>query len=465
MSAPWLAVPRSLQGSAAASRATSASALRSPASSSFSPLTICGACRRTRSRTRVAHRSYSSSTGAAFPQVPAAGVTALASRRLISVSGPDAAKYLQGVITSSMVRLQTQTGQDDGTGAAPPQSGFYSAFLSAQGRVLHDVFVYRDTLGVGKDAGSGGDASASFLIEVDADAAATLAKHIRRYKLRAKFDVRLLAADELTVWHGWGLPAGAPLPSVGADPDPGLIAHHDTRAPGLGWRFVAPAARTASSLPAQIELNVADEAAYRVRRYLLGVAEGQREMLHNQALPLESNMDIMGGIDFHKGCYVGQELTIRTRHRGVVRKRILPCLVYGADDEQPRSLAVDAHGTTSPGLADTIPAETSIGRVGKRGRSAGKWLSGVGNLGLALCRLETMTDVALPGEAVAAAATAAATFDPTSEFVMKFVEGSENDGEGGSGGEGEADASAPTTAVKIKAFVPDWLRQGLAPQD
>lgn len=364
------------------------------------------------------------------------------------MSGPDATKYLQGVITSNILRLQTS--QDDGSATSNPQAGLYSAFLSAQGRVLHDVFVYRDTLSVGKNA-SNNDAS-SFLIEVDADAATTLAKHIRRYKLRAKFDVRLLEAGELTVWHGWGLPESQQHP-FGAEA--GLIAHNDTRAPGFGWRFVAPASSTASSLPPQIELDIADESAYRVRRYLLGVAEGQHEILHNQALPLESNIDLMGGIDFHKGCYVGQELTIRTRHRGVVRKRILPCLVYGAEDEQPRSLAVDAHSSTSTGLADTVPAETSIGRVGKRGRSAGKWLGGVGNLGLALCRLETMTDVVLPGEAAAAAATAAATFDPASEFVMNVVEKSVEDGEG------EAEASGPATVIKIKAFVPDWLRQGL----
>ncbi|KAL1903571.1 ccr4 associated factor [Sporothrix stenoceras] len=451
MNAPWLAVPRSLQSVAAVSRSTSASALRSSASSSSSPLNICRTCRRSRTRTGVPSRAYSSSAGA---QVPTAGAASLASRRLISVSGPDAAKYLQGVITSNILRLQTT--QDDGSAAvAAPQTGLYSAFLSAQGRVLHDVFVYRDTLGVGKNASN---SDASFLIEVDAESATILAKHIRRYKLRAKFDVRLLDAGEVNVWHGWGLPEGQQASSFGAESD--LIAHNDTRAPGLGWRFIALAASTSSTLRPQIELDVADESAYRVRRYLLGVAEGQREILHNQALPLESNIDLMGGIDFHKGCYVGQELTIRTRHRGVVRKRILPCLVYGPEDEQPRSLAVDAHGAGT-GLADTIPGETSIGRVGKKGRSAGKWLSGVGNLGLGLCRLETMTDAVLPGEAAAAAATAAATFDPTSEFVMNVVEKVDGDADGEA--EGEAAASAPTTVVKIKAFVPDWLRQGLTP--
>lgn len=357
------------------------------------------------------------------------------------MSGPDAAKYLQGVITASILRLQASA--DVGAGSATPPAALYSAFLSAQGRVLHDVFVYRDTLGIGKDA----DADAkSYLIEVDAEAAATLTKHIKRYKLRAKLDVRLLEVDELTVWHGWGL-ADRPKADGG-------IAHHDTRAPNLGWRFVAPAA----TLQKQVELDLVTESAYRVHRYLLGVAEGQREILYNQALPLESNMDIMGGIDYHKGCYVGQELTIRTRHRGVVRKRILPCIVYGEDEAAPNTLSLAASAANN-GVADMIPAETSIGRVGKKGRSAGKWLSGVGNLGLALCRLETMTDVVLPSEAAAATAT----FSPASEFLMNVVTRRAAATEEAIETDAGSKESEHTIPIKIKAFVPDWLRQGLAP--
>ncbi|CAK7274321.1 ccr4 associated factor [Sporothrix epigloea] len=412
-----------------------------PTSPSPFPSVICQACWRSRQRINSSCRAYSGSIETVSSQVPESGAAALSSRRLISVSGPDAAKYLQGVITASILRLQANP--DTGTGTTTSPTALYSAFLSAQGRVLHDVFVYRDTLGVGKDAVAGAN---SYLIEVDAEAAVTLTKHIKRYKLRAKFDVRLLEVDELTVWHGWGL-AGPPA----AD---GSIAHHDTRAPGLGWRFVTPA----TALPEQLELDVADESAYRLHRYLLGVAEGQREILYNQALPLESNMDIMGGIDYHKGCYVGQELTIRTRHRGVVRKRILPCIVYDENTPSPTALS-EAAVASGSGIADIIPAETSIGRVGKKGRSAGKWLSGVGNLGLALCRLETMTDVVLPGEAAAATAT----FSPANEFVMNVALARAADAGEAMDIDAEAKASESTTPVKIKAFVPDWLRQGLVP--
>src|SRR5690606_18264826 len=156
----------------------------------------------------------------------------------------------------------------------------------------------------------------------------------------------------------------------------------------LGYRILQLGDKTPG-----IDLDQAPEDAYTIRRYLRGVPEGQGEMLREQSLPQESNVDFMNGIDFHKGCYVGQELTIRTKHRGVVRKRVLPCVIYDQHDAPPEALHYNPEGTgtttTAESLtADMIPQETSIGRFEKRGRSAGKWLRGVGNVGLGLCRLE-----------------------------------------------------------------------------
>lgn len=355
------------------------------------------------------------------------------------MSGPDAPRFLQGVITQSILAA-------DGR---PRDSGFYTAFLNATGRVLHDVFIYPDSLGLGP-----GDSSSSasqlpaaaatrpgesFLIEVDASEAARLEKHIRRYKLRAKFAVRLLAAGEATVWHGWDDDGRAALDAASAGIEDNLrLQVADARAPGLGYRMVRCGDR-----PPLVDLEVGTEDAYRVRRYLHGVPEGQDELVREHVLPLDSNMDFMGGIDFRKGCYVGQELTIRTKHRGVVRKRILPCVVYEPERAMPEQLAYrpesgDGDSVGTPMDAAMIPMDTSIGRFEKRGRSAGKWLKGVGNVGLALCRLEIMTDVVLPGE------TAAGSYDPGDEFIM---EQQLDDGQG--------------LSVKVKAFVPEWLRRGL----
>ncbi|KAL1862778.1 hypothetical protein VTK73DRAFT_6652 [Phialemonium thermophilum] len=382
-----------------------------------------------------ARRTFSSVNHDTPAPPPPAGISRLSSRRLISVSGPDAAKYLQGVITSSI------TGPDGSP--RPPGSGFYTAFLSAQGRVLHDVFVYpAATLDIrGDPSPKHGE---SFLIEVDAAEAERLQAHIRRYKLRAKFAVRLLDAGEWTVWQAWSddaaqADAAATAPKKGSNfsttsGGTNSVVIRDPRLPALGYRILAPR----DDVPVGMNLEETPETAYQIRRYLQGVPEGQSELIRDQALPLESNMDIMGGIDFHKGCYVGQELTIRTKHRGVVRKRVLPCVLYGGGGTLPTELAYRP-GDEATALAARVPSEASIGRMGRKARSPGKWLRGVGNVGLALCRLEIMTDIVLPGE------TAASAYDPDAEFVI-----SEAAPEEGTGGD-----------IRVKAFVPSWLRQGL----
>ncbi|TPX18521.1 uncharacterized protein E0L32_011559 [Thyridium curvatum] len=423
------------------------------------PSYVCQSCRAARSGGISTRRPYSSAShppapaaGAAYP--PASGVAALPSRRLISVSGPDAASYLQGVVTRSTT---DQRGHPVDLG-----SGVYGAFLNPQGRVLHDVFIYPDTL-LHRDAAGGGS---SYLIEVDADQVDLLQRNIRRYKLRAKFAVRAVAPDEVAVWHAWddgaassGTSSAAAALLSHAHLGPDELRHPDARAPGLGQRVL-----TARAARPRLDLPDAGEQAYAVRRYLRGVAEGQDELPRESALPHESNMDVMGGVDWHKGCYVGQELTIRTRHRGVVRKRVLPCAIYDEHAAAPAALAYHhplssssptaGSGTAADNgndqgaaaaaavAAEEVPCGTSIGRVGKKGRSAGKWLKGVGNVGLALCRLEVMTDVELPGETAASGA-----YDPSGEFVMHM------------GGEDQESRS-----VRIKAFVPDWLRSGLQAQ-
>lgn len=336
----------------------------------------------------------------------------------MSVSGPDAAKFLQGLVTANLY-------QPDG---AARTNGFYGCFLNAAGRMLHDVFIYPF-----RGHATAPFDEAGYFIEADAKQVDRLAVYVKRYKLRANLTIRVLDAGEATVWQAWDDVPGFKLsPST----DDYAISLQDLRAPGMGYRIL----QLNEAVP-QLDLERSNEGAYTVRRYLRGVPEGQEETLREKALPLESNLELMKGIDFRKGCYVGQELTIRTKHRGVVRKRILPCLIYDfADEAAPTELKYDAAGPKAL-TADMIPGETSIGRFRTKGRSAGTWLKGIGNLGLGLCRLESMTDVVLPGE------LPAATYRPGDEFVLDW-------GEGDQGHQGHS--------VKVKAFVPGWLRSGLA---
>ncbi|KAI5928440.1 Aminomethyltransferase folate-binding domain-containing protein [Camillea tinctor] len=449
---------------------------------------VCPSCRRFRSQFRAIlsppRRSFSAATHASgpdpiYPLHPAAppppsGYAPLTSRSLISISGVDAPRFLQGLITSSITEPQppdqrhqntrnTSKTAADAVEGTPRTQGFYSGFLNATGRVLHDVFIYPDTLGISSsydDVAAAADPAHAFLIEVDASQRDALLQHLRRHKLRSRIQIRAVAGSQCKVWQAWGTPAEDEESLRAALPSSAILLR-DPRAPDLGYRVL-------SSADPPLKLPACDEPAYRLRRYLRGVPEGQAEIPRGAALPLEANLDIMGAIDFRKGCYVGQELTIRTRHRGVVRKRVLPCMLYDSrtPHEPPPSSSSSGQGGDNTleyrperaGIpAERIPSGLSIGRLGKKGRSAGTWLAGLGNVGLALCRLQTMTDVELSGEPPAATAEEPAA---QREFVMRLGEG-EGEGEGENGaadrdGEGEQGAM-----VKIKAFVPEWVRERL----
>lgn len=272
--------------------------------------------------------------------------------------------------------------------------------------------------------------SPSFVIEVDAGEVHTLAKHLKRYKLRARIAVDILDEGELAAWSVW---------DEGESTDQSarlqwLKGHGasctDDRAEKMGSRLLRPGDARPELDSEEVPLR-----SYDVRRILEGVAEGQSEIFRESALPLESNMDYMGGIDFQKGCYVGQELTIRTRHTGVVRKRILPVQLYDSP-WPPEKLVYDP----SQQLAKP-PRGTDIKRLDNKGRSTGKWLGGMGNVGLALCRLENMTDITLTG--------GNNQLSSEHEFGMAW-----GHGEGQDGGK-----------VKIKAFVPEWHRNRISVRD
>lgn len=135
--------------------------------------------------------------------------------------------------------------------------------------------------------------------------------------------------------------------------------------------------------------------AYNLRRTVLGVPEGIREIIPGQALPLESDMDIHGGVDVRKGCYIGQELTVRTYHTGATRKRILPVRLFPLSASTSTSL-LDLSVSPDSASSISLPAAAELtytppsNAPSKKPRSAGKVLSVASNssIGLALVRLE-----------------------------------------------------------------------------
>ena len=171
-------------------------------------------------------------------------------------------------------------------------------------------------------------------------------------------------------------------------------------------------------------LEEAPLSAYTIRRYLRGVPEGQKEIPREELLPMNANFDLMKGIDFKKGCYLGQELTIRTHHTGVVRRRVLPVVLYDRNAQTPEKLEYD--GASAMGMPEH---DTDVRKDDKKKRATGKFIAGTGNVGLAMCRLEQMTDLVVSGEG--------SSFSPDDKFLVQTPDGTE---------------------LGLKAFVPDWIR-------
>ena len=302
---------------------------------------------------------------------------------------------------------------------APNLYSHYSAFLNASGRVLHDVFIYPATHSKDyRDAFLREKEEPGLLIEVDAHEVESLAKHLKRFKLRAKVAIDIVKEEDLGVWHVWGSQAH----SNDSFKENSELWCPDNRAPDMGYRLL----RSPRRRPEGEGESTSEQ--YHLRRIAKGVAEGQDEIVKESALPQESNIDYMGGIDFRKGCYVGQELTIRVHHTGVVRKRILPVQMYDKNGVKPSDqLQYESNSDLE------LPARNAdISRAEKKGRSAGKWLGGVGNVGLALCRLDVMTDTALTAEG--------SHWSPEYEFKVAW----------------KPEKDRGDKEVMIKAFVPDW---------
>lgn len=273
---------------------------------------------------------------------------ALDARGLITIGGSDRRTFLQGLISNDI----DQVGAD---------RAIWAALLTAQGKYLHDFFVVEidDVLYL--------DCEAARLMD--------LGQRLSRYKLRAQVDLGM--AEAFGVWVLFG--EGA-LAAVGLPEEPGAarrlgggIIYGDPRLAAAGARTVLPKAE-APELLSGLGAAPGDPADYDRLRLSLGLPDGARDMVVEKSILLESNFDALHGVDWKKGCYVGQELTARTHYRGLVKKRLVPVEIQGPVPE--------------PGAQVTL-----------EGRDAGEVRSSAGNIGLALLRLDQL-EKALSGEGV-----------------------------------------------------------------
>ncbi|UZJ53867.1 hypothetical protein CBS101457_003187 [Exobasidium rhododendri] len=275
-------------------------------------------------------------------------------RSIISFEGRDTMKLLQGLITNNLKSLSTTNSP-------------YCAFLNPPGRMLSSAFLFspRDEC---------------VFVDVDAQVCSTLMTFIKRFKLRSKVAIKDVS-EEYQVWAVWGKDAKVPSSTSV------LASGLDVRSPLMGYRFIT-GKETEGDVEEQATSSSSSSEAYTIHRILQGVPDGANDIWESQTLPLEANVDYMNGVDFRKGCYVGQELTARTHYTGVVRKRVVPIQFYQSDTSPPETLQVHTSFSMAlPGKGADVRS-TMIGDEGGRGKSTGKYLSGIHNIGLALLRLE-----------------------------------------------------------------------------
>ena len=254
---------------------------------------------------------------------PMACIAHLPARAVIEVAGPDRVSFLQGLVSNDVA-------------LAAPGRAVWAALLTPQGKWLADFFILAD--------------GERLLLDCDRAQVTMLLPRLSRYRLRAQ--VTLREAAELSVHVAWD----------GTPEAPGSVAAADPRLPDAGWRILA-----AEALPV-----TADADAWDAHRIALGLPDAA-DMESEKTTLLEAGFDELGGVSWTKGCYMGQELTARTKYRGLLKRRLMPVALSG-----------DA---------------TSGSPVSRDGAEVGVLRSVAGMQGLALLRLDALEGRLMAGNA------------------------------------------------------------------
>jgi folate-binding protein YgfZ len=263
----------------------------------------------------------------------------LEDRGVLAVSGSDRRSFLQGLVSNDVDKVG-------------PDQARYAALLTAQGKYLHDFIMV--------------EASETMLLDAEAHRLADLKRRLSIYRLRAKVAVDERPGLAVTAVFGDGA-----LEALGLPADPGIArafaagtAFVDPRLGALGARCILPRENARSALLGA-GFAEAGFTAYDHLRLRLGVPDGSRDLVLEKSILLEAGFDELNGVDWNKGCYIGQELTARTKYRGLVKRRLVPVVIDG-------------------------PAPASGTIVTADGRDVGEMRSSNDEAGLALLRIEAV---------------------------------------------------------------------------
>jgi folate-binding protein YgfZ len=263
----------------------------------------------------------------------------LADRGVVKIAGEEARSFLHGLVSSDILELK-------------PGAARFCALLTPQGKIIADFIA---TEAPAQDGGG-------FFLDVPRERVKTLVDRLNLYKLRSHVMVEDLSEilAVLAVWSGTVTTAFAGL------------AYPDPRLPALGMRVMLPPHR-AGAAAADLGATLVEADAYEAHRIALGVPRGGVDFGYGEAFPHEADMDQLGGVDFAKGCYVGQEVVSRMQHRGSARTRTVAIGYAGAAPQT--------------GIAITA-GERQVGTMG----------SAAGGRGLALLRLDRVAEAFSRGE-------------------------------------------------------------------
>jgi folate-binding protein YgfZ len=282
-------------------------------------------------------------------------------RGILAVSGPDRRPFLQGLVSNDVDKVG-------------PTAARYAAFLTAQGKYLYDFMM--------------AEAGESIWLDTEAARLGDLKRRLSIYRLRTKASLDEQSGLCVAAVFGAEALAALALPSQpgAARPYGSGIVFVDPRLAALGARAILPL-DGARALLGNAGISETGFDSYDRLRLSLGVPDGSRDLILEKSILLEAGFDELNGVDWQKGCYIGQELTARTKYRGLVKRRLMPVEIQGP--------------TPPPGTIVTAD-----------GREVGEMRSSRDGLGLALLRIEPVRD----GKTLAAGD---ATLVPLRPFWMR----------------------------------------------
>jgi len=266
----------------------------------------------------------------------------LPDRGVIAISGNEARSFLQGIVTNDTEKV------------TPEQAG-YGAFLTPQGKYLFDFFM--------------AECGNQIFMETERERIPDFIKRLSLYKLRTKVDMEDISSGYCVIAaYGTGALDALSLPATAGTciKNGSGIAFTDPRLVEAGARLIQPLGKT--DFPA---VDLAEPDAYDAHRTALGLPDSSRDLIVDKSVLLENGFDELNGVDWQKGCYMGQEVTARTKHRGLLKKRLMPVVIDGPAPEPGTSIMAGD-------------------------RKAGEMRSSCGSIGLAMIRLDYLDDDAHP---------------------------------------------------------------------